>query len=209
MQRRRFLKQSVAGAVFFGCGAQTTVREPRVVSAEVDGSTSPDAAVCARTEPNIEGPFFRPRAPFRGSDDAPHEASLLDAGVRGRVMQLRGTVRDAGCNPVEGALIEVWHADDAGAYDHEGFVFRGRLRSSPEGRYSLRTIVPGHYNVGDGFRPAHVHVKVHVPERPMLTTQLYFPGDPYNDRDPFIRRSLIMRTRQADDVLHAEFDFSA
>lgn len=209
MQRRRFLKQSVAGSVFLGCGGQTSVREPRGLPVDAGGTSSAVAPICTRTEPNIEGPFFRPKAPFRGADDAPHEASLIGSGVRGRVMQLRGTVRDAECNPVAGALIEIWHADDDGAYDHDGFEFRGRLRSAKDGRYGLRTIVPGHYNVGDGFRPAHVHVKVHVPGRPVLTTQLYFPGDPYNEGDPFIRRSLIMRTKQTDEALLAEFDFSA
>ena len=209
MQRRRFLKQSLAGSVFFGCGAQTNVREPTALSAEPGGASSEVALVCAPTEPNIEGPFFRARAPFRGSEDAPHEANLIGGGVRGRVMQLRGVVRDGECRPVAGAMIEIWHADDAGAYDNEGFTFRGRLKSSQDGRYGLRTIVPGHYHVGDGFRPAHIHVKLHVPDRPVLTTQLYFPGDPYNDSDPFIRRSLIMRTTKTDEALLAEFDFSA
>ncbi len=35
-------------------------------------------------------------------------------------------------------------------------------------------------------------MKVHVPGRPLLTTQLYFEGDPYNAIDPFIHPSLIM-----------------
>ena len=148
-------------------------------------------------EPNIEGPYFQPRAPSRGSKDAPHDANLLGAGVRGRVLQLRRVVRDTSCTPVAGALLEAWHADDAGADDDEEFRFRGRLHSAEDGRYALRTIVPGHYNVGDGFRPSHLHIKLHVPHRPTLTTQLYFPGDPYNDGDPFVGRSLIMQTTQA------------
>ncbi len=207
MQRRRFLKQSLAGSVLLGCGTQTMAREPRAVSS--GGTSSEPLRTCGVTEPNIEGPFFRARAPFRGREGSPHDASLLGEGMRGRAMHLRGIVRDTDCRPVAGAMIEVWHADHDGAYDNDGFDFRARLRTADDGRYRLHTIVPGHYRVGDGFRPAHIHAKIHVPGRPVLTTQLYFPDDPYNESDPFIRASLIMNTTSSAEGLLAEFDFTA
>jgi len=40
--------------------------------------------------------------------------------------------------------------------------------------------VPGIY-VG---RTRHFHLKVQAPNRPLLTTQLYFPGEAVNARDP-------------------------
>ncbi len=43
------------------------------------------------------------------------------------------------------------------------------------GRFSLETIVPGAY----GGRTRHIHVKVQAPDSPVLTTQLYFPGEEY------------------------------
>lgn len=46
---------------------------------------------------------------------------------------------------------------------------------------------------GAQYRPAHVHVKVQVAGYKLLTTQLYFEGDPYNDIDPFIKKGLIMK----------------
>jgi protocatechuate 3,4-dioxygenase beta subunit len=39
-----------------------------------------------------------------------------------------------------------------------------------------------------------------------LTTQLYFEGDPYNDGDPFIVPSLIMKHRKVGKSRRAQFD---
>jgi protocatechuate 3,4-dioxygenase beta subunit len=83
-----------------------------------------------------------------------------------------------------GALLDVWQANDAGAY--------GRLFCAADGSYALRTVIPGHYLNGSQFRPAHVHVKASGTGARLLTTQLYFEGDPYNDIDPFIHPALIM-----------------
>ena len=96
----------------------------------------------------------------------------------------------------------------AGGQQHEGFAFRGRFRSGDEGLYRLRTIIPGHYQVGSSFRPAHIHVKVHAPGRPSLTTQLYFPDDPHNAADPFIRPSLVMALDRSDEGARGRFDFT-
>lgn len=41
----------------------------------------------------------------------------------------------------------------------------------------------------------------------MLTTQLYFAGDPYNKRDPFIVESLIMQHKEVLGTRRAAFDF--
>ncbi len=70
-----------------------------------------------------------------------------------------------------------------------------------------RAIVPGRYLNGSRYRPAHVHVKLSAPGHPPLTTQLYFPEDPYNKGDPFIHRSLIMQTISKPDGMHANFEF--
>ena len=57
------------------------------------------------------------------------------------------------------------------------------------------------------YRPAHVHVKVSAPGFLPLTTQLYFPGDPYNAVDPVIVRSLSMRVADEGGLKRASFDF--
>jgi protocatechuate 3,4-dioxygenase beta subunit len=213
--RRQFLQQSLAGAFVLGCGSPGQRLEPGTSSRPPQShhwatvAPPPSAGpTCSLTEPNIEGPFFKPDAPFRAPREAQNLASLVDGRTTGTPLEVSGRVLGSDCTPIVGAFIEVWHADHAGAYDHEGFDFRGRFRSGTDGHYRLRTIVPGHYRVGDGFRPAHIHVKVHVPGRPSLTTQLYFPGDPHNESDPFIHPSLVMALVRDPDGARGRFDFT-
>jgi protocatechuate 3,4-dioxygenase beta subunit len=165
---------------------------------------------CAETEDNIEGPYYRPGAPVR--------SDLADPGMDGTRLTLSGRVLGPDCTtPIAGAWLDVWQADAGGHYDNDGsrgrvrsdvYVLRGRLQSDANGRYDLRTIVPGRYLNGADYRPAHIHVKLAAPGRRVLTTQLYFPGDPHNDRDPFIHRALIMDVAvDAARVQVARFDF--
>jgi protocatechuate 3,4-dioxygenase beta subunit len=107
------------------------------------------------------------------------------------------------CRPVAGALVDLWHADADGDYDNDGFRCRGHVFADAQGRFRFRTIVPALYP----GRTRHYHVKVQAPNRPVLTTQLYFPGEAGNRRDRIFRRELLMRTAAAGDGLAARFDF--
>ena len=86
-----------------------------------------------------------------------------------------------------------WQANDAGAYDNAGFRLRGHQFADAQGIYRLETVVPGLYP----GRTRHIHVKVQAPNRPVLTTQLYFPGESRNRSDGLFHSSLLM---QMDDV---------
>ena len=83
------------------------------------------------------------------------------------------------CRPVERALLDFWQADSNGEYDNQGYRLRGHQFTDAKGRFHLETVVPGLYT----GRTRHIHVKVQAPNRPVLTTQLYFPGEPANERD--------------------------
>jgi protocatechuate 3,4-dioxygenase beta subunit len=107
------------------------------------------------------------------------------------------------CQPIARALIDVWHADDRGGYDNTGFRLRGHQFTDDQGRYRLETIVPGVY-VG---RTRHFHVKVQPPNRSVLTTQLYFPGEAVNARDPIFSRELVMRVSETTTGKAGTFDF--
>jgi len=130
-------------------------------------------------------------------------ASLLDPGIAGTKIVVTGMVLSTACQPIARSLIDVWHADDRGAYDTGGFRLRGHQFTDDQGRYRLETIVPGIY-VG---RTRHYHVKVQAPNRPVLTTQLYFPGETVNATDPIFSRDLVMRVSDAGGVKAATFDF--
>src|SRR5262249_31414572 len=103
-----------------------------------------------------EGPFFKPASPERNE--------LLDAGMAGRPLELVGFVLSRHCKPLSGALLDFWQADDNGAYDNSGFRLRGHQFTDAEGRFRLRSIVPGAYE----GRTRHVHVKVQAPGRRVL-----------------------------------------
>lgn len=195
----------ILGAVpLVGCGSD---RRREVASARPDprrqvrlASATPYGApygspattsTCAPTEPNIEGPYYRP--------GAPHRSDLRPAGAEGVPLEIAGCVRSLDCRSIlGGAVLDVWHADARGRYDNDGhladmpFLYRGVVAADERGEFRVRTIVPGRYLNGRTYRPAHVHVKVTAPGHVPLTTQLYFPGDPFNAEDPFIRPSLVM-----------------
>ena len=171
-------------------------------------SPSPQLVGCQATETNIEGPYYRSGAPFR--------SRLIDASTAGVSLRLTGRVLSLDCrSPLAGAVLDVWQADAAGHYDNDGsndapasvFRLRGRVTCDARGGFELRTIVPGRYLNGPSYRPAHIHVKLAAAGHLPLTTQLYFPGDPSNDRDPFIRRSLIMDVQSSAQETAANYDF--
>jgi protocatechuate 3,4-dioxygenase beta subunit len=147
------------------------------------------------TRPEIEGPFFKPASPLRGD--------LREPGLAGRPVELSGFVLTRACRPVAGALVDLWHADDQGEYDNKGFRLRGHQFADAKGRYAFKTILPGLYP----GRTRHFHVKIQAAaESPVLTTQLYFPGEPRNREDDFFHPELVMRVAPSDDALQARFD---
>jgi protocatechuate 3,4-dioxygenase beta subunit len=148
------------------------------------GSTlAPTPACDDGDEPTVaqtEGPYFTP--------DSPERASLLEAGMGGQRLVVAGTVLTTDCRPVQRALLDFWQADDAGRYDNQGYRLRGHQFSDADGNWRLETIVPGLYT----GRTRHIHVKVQAPDGPVLTTQLYFPGEPENDRDGIFSPELLL-----------------
>lgn len=152
------------------------------------------------TASNIEGPFFSP--------DSPRRNDIRAANWQGTLVVVSGRVWTTDCEPVPGAVLDFWQANHLGAYDNEGYDFRGHQLTDSSGRYELITIVPGHYLNGSTYRPAHIHAKVTAPGLNLLTTQLYFADDPFNASDPWIVDSLTMSlTEDAEGDQRAAFDF--
>jgi protocatechuate 3,4-dioxygenase beta subunit len=111
--------------------------------------------------------------------------------VSGRVLESDG-------RPIANTLVEVWQANAAGRYLHDGdrhpapldpnFSGAGRCVTDPQGNYRFVTIKPGAYpwrNHDNAWRPAHIHFSLFgraFTQR--LITQMYFPGDPLFGQDP-------------------------
>lgn len=113
---------------------------------------------------------------------------------------LEGSVADPDGKAVAGARVEIWQCDQAGHYHHPGdggradpaFQGFGRVTVGSDGSYRFRTIRPVPY----AGRTPHIHVKVKLGSRELLTTQLYVAGDPHNERD-FLWRRLAPADRAA------------
>jgi len=147
------------------------------------------------TPQQTAGPFFKPRSPER--------KSLLESGIQGSRIVLEGLVRSTKCKPISGALVDFWQADGNGAYDNSGFRLRGHQFADGGGRYHLETVVPGVYP----GRTRHFHVRVQAPSRPVLTTQLYFPGEPENKKDFIFNPKLVIAIAGSTGAKVANYDF--
>lgn len=199
--RREFLQAAVAvpaGLLLASAGEGLLRGLQPIVAAATPQVLQPTPACPDADEvtvPQTEGPFFKPRSPTR--------TSLLEPGMRGTRIILTGYVLSTDCKPVARALLDFWHADDAGTYDNVGFRLRGHQFTDSAGRYNLETVVPGLYT----GRTRHFHVKVQPANQPILTTQLYFPGEPRNQTDGIFSPKLLMAMRETATRKVATFNF--
>jgi protocatechuate 3,4-dioxygenase, beta subunit len=142
------------------------------------------------TPSQTEGPYY----PVKEPKDA--DFDLLKNGDRsyskGRASWVEGVVTDLDGRPLNGGVIEIWQCDESGHYDHPAdgakidpsFQGFGRVRLNADGEFRFRTIRPSPY-VG---RTPHIHAKILLGSRELLTTQLYVADDPGNAKDGIWRR---------------------
>ena len=159
------------------------------------------------TEATVFGPFH--------TEDAPHVGQGADIahGAPGLPMFVHAVVQGPDGEPVAGAEVDVWQADDDGLYDVQrpelGAARRARavLRTDAQGAIRFRSIVPTAYPIPvDGpvgrmlaatgrhpWRPAHLHFMIRAAGYQALTTHIFRAGDPYLDSDVVfgVRSSLI------------------
>jgi protocatechuate 3,4-dioxygenase beta subunit len=147
------------------------------------------------TPSQMEGPYYKRHSPQR--------TSLLEPGITGTHLVVAGSVLSTDCQPIARALVDFWQADAQGVYDNAGYRLRGHQFTDEAGRYSLETVVPGLYP----GRTRHLHVKVQAPNQPILTTQLYFPGERSNATDGLFNPHLLMTVQDTTDGKAAMFTF--
>ena len=153
---------------------------------------------CGDDEPTLAqtaGPYYKSSAPSR--------RDLRADLPRGEAIALAGFVLDTQCQPLADVRVEIWHADDAGRYDNEGFRLRAQQRTDAAGRWAFDTIVPRFYSV----RTAHYHFRVQRDRGRALVTQLYFPDHPRNARDSIFDARLLMTMSRQGTLQVGRFDF--
>jgi protocatechuate 3,4-dioxygenase beta subunit len=171
------------------------------------------------TESTVLGPFHMVESPPRELG----ENIALDG--KGEPCLVTGRVTGPDGEPLAGALVDVWQANDDGFYDVQqpGVQpernLRGLFTADGDGRFWFRSIVPRHYPIPDDGpvgellaatarhpnRPAHVHFLVTAPSHRPVTTHLFVAGDPYIDSDAVfgVKESLIREFPVVDDPTRA------
>ncbi|HET6708468.1 dioxygenase [Amycolatopsis sp.] len=179
----------------------TEKREEFILASDVLGLSmlvvQMNHAFAAKATPaTVLGPFH-----IDGSPEKEYGGDMSD-GLPGTPLYITGTVRDLDGFPVVGAVLDVWQADEEGAYESQlPEVDEARLRakytSRADGTYCVRTIAPKGYSIpmdgpvgelirGTGishFRPAHVHFLINAAGYEPLITHLFQDGAQYLDSD--------------------------
>jgi catechol 1,2-dioxygenase len=168
-------------------------------------STVATLGVPGGTTPNLAGPYYKGGAPFR-DDGLLYEGELPEGETP---LVVRGTVTyvDSG-EPVPEAILDVWQANGNGDYDEGGYHLRGQVKVDADGSYAFRTVLPEGYQIPakgpttellealgqHNWRPAHIHLRVHVGETTPLQTQFFIGGARYLESDPVdaVREDLVI-----------------
>jgi hydroxyquinol 1,2-dioxygenase len=157
------------------------------------------------TQSTVFGPFFVEGSPeAQLGDDIANGAPGQPCLVSGRVLNTKG-------EPVAGALVETWQADEEGFYDVQkdldGPQNRAHQTTDAEGNYAFWAVKPVAYPIPDDgpvgellraggrgpMRPAHIHFMVTAPGYARLITHVFAAGDEFlrNDAVFGVKDSLI------------------
>lgn len=167
-------------------------------------------AGCLTSPQQTPGPFYPEPAISRQRHNDTDLTRKLgnDEVARGEIIRVKGQVKDEGCRPIMGAVVEIWQACSSGRYNHSrdenqaaldnDFQFWGSAITGPEGDYEFLTIKPGEYP----GRTSHIHYAVQAKNYRPLVTQMYFASEGrQNARDGIYRRL----TQQRREVVTVEF----
>ena len=169
MQRRTFIKNSSL----------------TVLSISAFGSLNWNGKIFEGDTPtttDILGPFYRPGAPLKSNLILPY--------TKGTPIVLKGSIfKKDGKTPISNALVEIWHCDENEVYDNasDEYKYRGGQKTKADGKYEFKSILPVPYKANptdeSSWRPAHIHMRVSVPNQQDLITQIYFKGGKYVETD--------------------------
>lgn len=184
-------KNNEWGLVFAGLGIE------HFIDVRMDWEDE-QAGVHLKTPRTIEGPLY-----VAGSPESLSYAELENEPNQGdETLYMQGTVVDEEGNPIEGALVEVWHCNLQGLYSYfdttqSEFNLRRAIRTGKDGRYQFKSFLPVGYSCPPngctdnlmkwlgrhGSRPAHIHFFITAPNYRKLTTQINIDGDPLLGQD--------------------------
>ncbi|MGO4584557.1 catechol 1,2-dioxygenase [Arthrobacter sp. 2RAF6] len=172
----------------------------------------------------IEGPYYVPGSPVL---ETPAMLPMRDD-ESGTPLLFQGRVTGVNGEPLAGASVEIWHADDLGFYSQFApglpeWNLRGTVLANSEGVYQINTVQPAPYQIPtDGacgqliasagwhaWRPAHLHLKVSAPGYQLITTQLYFTADEHlsDDIASAVKPELVLEPKDKADGTGREVSY--
>jgi protocatechuate 3,4-dioxygenase, alpha subunit len=163
------------------------------------------------------GPYYPAAFLDQDPNDLSNPYAGLVVGPEGQRIILSGTVLDMHARGVDAALIEFWHADSRGLYQHP--KKNGARTADPwlsglgrcycrDGKFELKTIMPGPVPCDDSdrqIRAPHITVTLFCDGINRLVTQVFFEAEPENVRDPLLEslpaslKSRLIASRESDD----------
>lgn len=175
-------------------------------TAASESTLMPGADVCVITPEVTEGPYY--------FDPALERADITE-GRPGVATTVKLQVVDGACQPLAGCRVDIWHCDATGVYsgypnqtggvDTTGETFmRGTLFAGDDGVVAFQTVYPGWY----AGRTTHIHFKVFLDERTILTGQIFFPDALsqflYENVEPYKARGSDRDTLNANDNIASQ-----
>ena len=164
MKRSKFL--SLAGLSFLGTVFLSNANNTR---AEHNACNDPI------TPPVPEGPYYK--------DEHLNRIDITE-NKKGHPVTYLFMVEDKDCKPVQDAIVDIWQCDANGHYSdfqQENTVsekwLRGFQKTGEDGTCRFTSIFPGWYD----NRITHLHAKVHVDGKTLLTTNFFFPKEIENE----------------------------
>lgn len=132
-----------------------------------DGKPSRTIAIenCVPTFYDGDGPYYLTNSPLRDN--------LAPDNDTAQRIKITGKLYNTDCTKIiANAIIDIWHADSTGNYRDEWY--RGQITTNDQGEFSFETVMPKGYGEGTGYRPPHIHYKIRVQDKLLVTSEMFF-----------------------------------
>jgi protocatechuate 3,4-dioxygenase, beta subunit len=150
--------------------------------------------------PQTKGPFY-PRTRVADQNEDLVQIDGHGTPAEGVKIIIHGQVLDELCQPVPGALVDLWQACHSGRYNHPSdpntaeldpnFQYSAQIIAGPDGHFRFRTVIPGAYPAAtDWTRPPHIHFRIAKLGYRELVTQSYFSNFEDLNKKDLILQSL-------------------
>lgn len=200
-----FIGITATALVVGGLGRQSVAAEPK-------GMLSQQNRSCVAKPQQTEGPYFIDEKLNRSDIRSDPSDGSVKPGVPLRLVFNVSQINGSSCQPLSGAIVDLWHCDALGVYSDVtdssfntvGKKFlRGYQVTDANGRVRFITIYPGWYP----GRTVHIHFKIRAnfPSQQgyEFTSQLYFDDaitDKIHRKSPYADKGQRTTNNDGDDI---------